>query len=141
MYFTEPTFNHPGETVKSLRETFAFIDTMSQRSDSTLMWASHGFMHFPGCDCDRNSRLYEQKFGAHQPCGDWWHQDEDQYANSMRTVPSAELDNGNLNLWRDMLNERDDALKATLSDRAFSFAAEKYFTHWKEDERYRTIHQ
>ncbi len=133
-------FNHPGETKQTLTETFDFIDAMSARNSSTLMWASHGFMHFPGCDCDRNSASYNKNYGSHHPCGDWWHQQEDQYANSLRTVPSAELENRNLDLWRRMLNERDDALKAALSDRAFRFAAEKYFLNWKNDERYHAVH-
>jgi radical SAM superfamily enzyme YgiQ (UPF0313 family) len=133
-------FNHPGETQETLTETFAFIDDMTARADSTLIWASHGFMHFPGCDCDRNSILYKTTYGAQHPCGDWWREEQDQYENSLRTVPSHELQNGNLDLWRRMLSQRDDAMKASLSKRAYRFAAEKYFSHWKEDERYQALH-
>ncbi len=127
-------FNHPGETRKTLNETFQFIDEMTARSDSALMWAAHGFMHFPGCDCDRNHAHYESSFGAHQPCGDWWHEERDQYENSLRTVPSSELAGDGIELWRTLLRERDDSMKHSLSDKAVKFASAKYFPHWKDNE-------
>jgi len=129
-------FNHPGETEKTLNETFAFIDRETERTDSYLMWASHGYMHFPGCEIDEKRTWFEQEHGAKFLSGDWWHEATDQYDNSQRVIPSRDLDNGRQHLWQEMLAARDDRLKATLSDEAFTFAAKKYFLEWQDDPRF-----
>ncbi len=129
-------FNHPGETRSTLEATFSFIDRELERRDSSLMWACHGYMHFPGCDCDARREYYEQKFGSRFLALQWWIEDGDQYENSLRFIPSADLDDGRVGLWREMLDQRSDSMKASLSQRAFRFAANKYFGDWKNDPRY-----
>lgn len=129
-------FNHPGETRRTLETTFAFIDREIQQQGSSLMWACHGYMHFPGCDCDARREYYEQEFGSRFLAPNWWTEDRDQYENSLRFVPSGDLDNGGTGLWRTMLDERGEKMKVALSDRAFRFAANKYFGNWKDDPRY-----
>jgi radical SAM superfamily enzyme YgiQ (UPF0313 family) len=129
-------FNHPGESRRTLEATFAFIDRELENRDSSLMWACHGYMHFPGCDCDARREYYEQKFGSRFIAPHWWIEQGDQYENSQRFIPSADLDNGRTGLWREMLDGRSDRMKSSLSQRAFRFAANKYFGDWKNDARY-----
>jgi radical SAM superfamily enzyme YgiQ (UPF0313 family) len=129
-------FNHPGETRKTLDETFAFIDRELAIDNSYLMWANHGFMHFPGCDIDRNQSYYEETFGSRFICGDWWKDDQDQYEHCMRFVPSKDLDGDNTKLWQDMLKARDARMRESLAPGAFVFAARKYYSEWQNDNRY-----
>jgi len=129
-------FNHPGETRKTLDETFAYIDRELELTDSYLMWAVHGFMHFPGCDIDLNRPYYEETFGSRFICGDWWKENQDQYENCMRFVPSRDLEN-DVDRWRRMMKERDARMRNTLAPTAFNFAALKYFLEWRDDYRYK----
>jgi len=129
-------FNHPGETEATLRETFEFIDSMLTVRESYLMWASHVYMHFPGCDLDFNRSRYETEFGTTFDCGDWWRRDDDQYEASMRTAPSRDLSGERAGLWKEMLDQRESAIRDSLALPAFKFAATKYFQHWKTDARY-----
>ncbi len=130
-------FNHPGETHQTLRETFAYMDRALEVDNSYLMWACHGFMHFPGCAIDSDRNFYEREYGSRFPCGDWWLHDSDQYEASMNVIPSRDLDNGNVGLWQRMLDERQNRMKSCLSEKAYRFAARKYFLDWQNDQRYR----
>lgn len=129
-------FNHPGETRKSLAETFEFMDEMLERDDSYLMWACHGYMHFPGCDLDRDRAFYEREYGSKFLSTNWWREDEDQYESSMRFIPSSDLAGDNVTLWQRMLEARQERMKTTLAAEAFQFAARKYFLDWQNDIRY-----
>ncbi len=129
-------FNHPGETRRTLEETFAFMDTELDNKNSTLMWACHGYMHFPGCELDTNKKFYEEKFGSRFLNSEWWKGDNDQYAASMEFIPSHDLDGENLKLWERMMGERMEKMKTALTPEAFQFAAKKYFLDWKADPRY-----
>jgi radical SAM superfamily enzyme YgiQ (UPF0313 family) len=130
-------FNHPGETVRTLEETFAFIDKEIERKESYLIWAAHGYMHFPGCELDTNMKYYEERFGSRFLRPRWWHEDEDQYKSSMQFIPSKELDGDGVNRWERMLEARKEQMKVTLSHEAFRFAAQKYFLDWKYDPRFK----
>lgn len=129
-------FNHPGETRQTLRETFDFIDHELERRDSTLIWAPHGYMHFPGCELDRNMEFYCDKFGSRFISTDWWKGTTDQYENSLKFIPSTDLEGNDTDMWRRMIAEREEKFKTTLSPRAFRFAANKYRQDWKNDARY-----
>lgn len=128
-------FNHPGETHQTLAETFDFIDTEIKNLESSLIWVGNQYMHFPGCELDRNQAYYEQQFGTRFLTPEWWKIAEDQYTNSMRTVPSADLDN-DIDRWFTMLTERDAAMRSALAEKAFRFAASRYYPEWKNDSRY-----
>jgi radical SAM superfamily enzyme YgiQ (UPF0313 family) len=129
-------FNHPGETKKTLSETFAFIDRMLDRDNSYLMWASAGYMHFPGCELYDKMDFYKREYGSKFNGGEWWKKEEDQYANSTDNEPSSDLSGSQANLWQTMLAERSEQLKATLAPAAFKYAASKYFLDWKNDPRF-----
>ncbi|UCD95058.1 MAG: radical SAM protein [Candidatus Zixiibacteriota bacterium] len=129
-------FNHPGETRKTLGETFAFMDKELDRSDTYLIWACHGYMHFPGCELDTNMKYYEEQFGSRFLCGDWWKDSSDQYESSMLFVPSSDLDSDDVDLWEKMLDERKQKMKRGLAQEAFNFAAKKYFLDWQDDPRF-----
>lgn len=129
-------FNHPGETRKTLDETFAFIDIEIARRDTSLIWANHGYMHFPGCAIDSNREFFETEFGSKFLSDHWWTESEDQYENSLLFVPSSELDGENRLIWQTMIDDRFEQFKAALTDRAFRYAANKYFPEWKNDPRY-----
>jgi len=120
-------FNHPGETVQSLEETFGFMDRLLADRDSYLMWAAHGYMHFPGCEIERERARWEREFGARFDAGDWWKGDRDQYETSMRVAPSTELAGADRDLWRRLLAARLEALEATLAPAALDFARRKYY--------------
>lgn len=130
-------FNHPGETHKTLNETLAFIDKELENRNTTLFWASHGYMHFPGSDVDTNRALYEQRYGARFLAPEWWKEDKDQYVNSMQVIPSKDLEHDYTDLWQSLLTRREESMKDSLSPEAFSFAARKHFLHWQNDPRYR----
>ena len=130
-------FNHPGETHKTLRETLSFIDAELENRDTTLFWASHGYMHFPGSDVDTSRTLYEQRYGARFLEAEWWKGSTDQYVASMQVVPSKDLENSYANLWQTEMSKREEKMKTALSDAAFTFAANTHFLHWKNDPRYR----
>jgi len=129
-------FNHPGETRRTLEETFKFIDKELENRNSTLMWAGHGYMHFPGCELDTNKEFYETNFGSRFLKSDWWKENNDQYAASMEFIPSTDLSDDNRKLWERMLNLRVEKMKEALTPEAFRFAAKKYFLDWKADPRY-----
>ena len=130
-------FNHPGETRKTLQETFAFIDEELTRTNSSLMWACHGYMHFPGCELDINREYYERRFGSRFLSTRWWHDATDQYESSMQFMPSSDLEGEATGLWEKMLEERKPRMKSSLNLRAFKFAATKYFLDWRYDPRFK----
>jgi len=130
-------FNHPGETKKTLAETFSFIDSEISRGQTSLIWANHGYMHFPGCSNDTDRLFFEQKYGSKFLSGPWWQEEADQYENSLMFVPSTELDGDDRLIWQTMIDERYEQFKAALTDEAFNYAAGKYFPNWQEDPRYR----
>jgi radical SAM superfamily enzyme YgiQ (UPF0313 family) len=129
-------FNHPGETRETLGETFAFIDEELKRRDQTVIWVTHNYLHFPGSEVDRNRGDYERKYGSRFLSPTWWTLDEDQYANALKTVPSADLVDDAVSLWKRMLAERTVQLKNALTPLAFSFAAETHYRDWQSDPRY-----
>jgi radical SAM superfamily enzyme YgiQ (UPF0313 family) len=129
-------FNHPGETHRTLAETYDFIDTELKNANSTLIWATNQYMHFPGCELDTNQAFYEQQYGTRFLSPEWWKLPEDQYTNSLRTVPSTDLAD-DVDRWYTMLLERDVAMRGALSDTAFRFAARRYYPEWTNDRRYR----
>lgn len=129
-------FNHPGETRKTLDETFAFIDTEISRRNTTLIWANHGYMHFPGCAIDSNKEFYETQFGSKFLSNHWWTESEDQYESSLKFVPSSDLDGENRLIWQTMIDDRFEQFKTALTDRAFRYAANKYFPEWQNDPRF-----
>jgi radical SAM superfamily enzyme YgiQ (UPF0313 family) len=129
-------FNHPGETRQTLEETFAFMDDLLNERQSSLIWACHGYLHFPGSELDRNQAFYEQEFGAQFLGGDWWQKDEDPYVNARRVVPSIDLRGERMDLWKQMFKDRIDAFKSSLSPDAFRLAAENYYQQWKFDPKY-----
>ncbi len=130
-------FNHPGETQKSLEETFSYVDNELTRKDRYLMWASAEYMHFPGCELYSNMDFFKERFGSKFKGGEWWKEEEDQFGASIANEPSFDLSGERANLWHDMFTERDEAMKAALAPQAFKFAAAKYFPDWKNDPRYR----
>jgi radical SAM superfamily enzyme YgiQ (UPF0313 family) len=128
--------NYPGETRQTLDETFGFIDSELRRENTYLMWALARYMHFPGCELYSHMSRYERDYGSQFLCDEWWKKPEDQYDNTVNTVPSADLAGENVDRWRTMFQSRHEAMKATLAPDAFSFAASKYFPEWKNDPRY-----
>ena len=126
-------FNHPGETRRTLEETFAFIDRELVYGGTSLMWAAHAYMHFPGCELDVNRQYYEEKYGTRFLKPEWWKGTDDQYEASMDCDPSGDLQGEDRHLWRKMLEERSDAMKAALTPLAFRFAAAKYYPEWKSE--------
>lgn len=129
-------FNHPGETRKTLTETFAFIDTELRQRNSTLVWASHGYMHFPGSEIDRERSAYQERYGTRFLAPEWWKEDTDQYQNSLQVIPSTDLAESYQSLWQTMMAQREEQMKSALSPKAFRFAAGQHFLHWKDDPRY-----
>jgi radical SAM superfamily enzyme YgiQ (UPF0313 family) len=132
-------FNHPGETRKTLDETFSFIDTEISRQNTYLIWANHGYMHFPGCALDINKEFYENKYGSKFLSDHWWTENEDQYESSLRFIPSSDLDGDKRLLWQKMIDQRFEQFKSALTDKAFRYAAGKYFPEWKNDPRFKQI--
>jgi radical SAM superfamily enzyme YgiQ (UPF0313 family) len=132
-------FNHPGETQRTLEETFAFIDAELTTGESALIWTGRSYMHFPGSELDRNRIYYENEFGSRFLSPDWWRQDEEQLAGSKRVIPSRDLAGERTDLWKRMFEARDAEFRRNLSKRAFSFAADTYFPHWRTDPRYQQV--
>jgi radical SAM superfamily enzyme YgiQ (UPF0313 family) len=129
-------FNHPGETQKTLEETFAFMDEETKRPDSSLIWACHGYLHFPGSALDRNQAQYEQEYGAQFLSPGWWRVDDNPFTGGRNVIPSRDLIGDRIDLWQQMLQERDEALKGCLTPKAFQLAANTYFPAWRSDPRY-----
>ncbi len=128
--------NYPGETRHTLNETFAFIDNELKRRNTYLMWALARYMHFPGCELYAEADRFEREYGSQFLCGEWWKRLEDQYENTIKTVPSADLAGENGGLWMKMLQDRQEEMKAALAPFAFTFAAGKYFREWQDDPRF-----
>ena len=132
-------FNHPGETHQTLAETFAFMDRLLEANESYLMWICRAYMHYPGCELDRNQAHYEREFGAEFRCGEWWRQDRDQYLASLDSTPSTELAGDEGELWGGLLTQREERFRSGLAMPAFRYAAEKYFPEWLSADRYKQI--
>jgi hypothetical protein len=130
-------FNHPGETRQTLEETFAFLDGMLTPEHAYLIWAGHGYMHFPGCDLDRNREVYERELGTRFPRPEWWREEFIRFQDNLATLPSAELGEEEVDLWERMMQDRDRKLRSALAPAAFHLAAWKYFPEWQHDPRYR----
>ncbi len=132
-------FNHPGETRQTLSESFAFMDRLLDVPESYLMWICRPYMHYPGCELDRNQEYYEETFGAEFRCGEWWRQDRDQYLASLDSTPSAELAGVDRELWGRLLTQREERFRMGLASPAFRYAAEKYFPEWLNADRYKQV--
>lgn len=132
-------FNHPGETQETLEETFAFIDSVAAQGEGSLMWAGHGYMHFPGSQIDHNRSYYEQQFGTVFLNPEWWHENSNPFITSRQVIPSSDLTGDRADLWRRMFDERVATLKAAMTDKAFRLAAESYFPQWMADQRYASL--
>jgi radical SAM superfamily enzyme YgiQ (UPF0313 family) len=135
MHRANVIFNHPGETRQTLDETFAFMDRELEESPSYLIWAPHGYMHFPGCAVDDQREWYQSQFGAEFNSGDWWKDAADQYEASMQVVPSRDLSGDGVRLWESMMNERLERMRTALAPEARAFAARNYFREWLDDTR------
>jgi len=129
-------FNHPGETEETLKETFDFIDRMINTSNSSLTWACHGYMFYPGSLIERDKGRYEAEFGTVIQEPSWWHKDEDQLINSRKVIPSRDLGDGRVDLWKQMLKARDEQFRSCVTSEAFHFAADTYHPSWRTDPRY-----
>jgi radical SAM superfamily enzyme YgiQ (UPF0313 family) len=132
-------FNHPGETRQTLSESFAFMDRLLETPESYLMWICRAYMHYPGCELDRNHTYYEQTFGTEFRCAEWWREDRDQYLASLDSTPSAELAGSDGELWGRLLTQREERFRTGLAPMAFRYAAEKYFPEWLDDPRYKQV--
>ena len=130
-------FNHPGETEKTLQETFAEIDSLLDVQESYLMWICRPYMHYPGCEVDNNRHQYTENYGSRFLNPEWWREDCDQYLASLDSVPSGDLAGERRELWGQMLTEREERFRCGLADEAFRYAAQKYFPAWLDDARYR----
>jgi len=129
-------FNHPGETGQTVKETLSFIDKMSEIPDSYLMWICRQYMHYPGCELDRNQSYYETEFGSQFLSPEWWQKDCDQYLASLDSFPSTDLSGERRELWGQGLTELEPRFRMGLADKPFRYAAEKYFPEWLEESRY-----
>jgi hypothetical protein len=129
-------FNHPGETRETIEETYAFMDEELARGQSTLIWTCNNFSHFPGSFVDNNRSYYEQKYGTEFLCPEWWKIDEDQNETSRRVVPSSDLSGDRVNLWQEMLQDRDQRMRDSLTPEALSLAANIMYPGWKNDPKY-----
>jgi radical SAM superfamily enzyme YgiQ (UPF0313 family) len=132
-------FNHPGETEQTLRETFGVIDSLLETPESYLMWICRPYMHYPGCELDRNRSHYEQTFGSQFHSPEWWREDRDQYFASLDSIPSGDLTGERKELWGQMLTEREERFRDGLATVAFRYAAEKYFPAWLDESRYQQV--
>jgi radical SAM superfamily enzyme YgiQ (UPF0313 family) len=128
--------NHPGETQRTLDETFAYIDDVLTIPNSSLIWACHAYTHFPGSEVDRNRQMYEEQYGSQFLCPDWWRVEGDQYDNGRMVYPSRDLSDDRSRLWARMIRDRDEAFKRNLTPQAFHLAADTFFPDWKSDPRY-----
>jgi radical SAM superfamily enzyme YgiQ (UPF0313 family) len=128
-------FNHPGETRRSLDETFAYMDDLIEMQETYLMWACNGYMHFPGCDLDFNRAYYESTFGTRVRKPRWWQEDGDQFENCHKTIPSNDFTEETVDLWERMFEERKSRLKENMALEALKFAAAKYYWEWRDDPR------
>jgi len=129
-------FNHPGETEETLKETFAFIDSLTGDGNSSLIWAVHEYMHFPGSEVSNNQTHYEQAYGAVFPNQGWWREDGNLFEKSRQIIPSTDLSGDRTKLWSRMYKEREEALRGNLTPAAFRFAAEAFYSSWRNDPRY-----
>ncbi len=100
---------------------------------------THNYLHFPGCEVDRNRAEYERRYGSRFLSPTWWMVEEDQVANAMKVVPSADLAGEGAPAWSKMLADRTNALKNALTPLAFSFAAETHYQDWQTDPRYHPL--
>lgn len=128
-------FNHPGETGKTLQETFAVVDEELSRGMSTVIWTSHDYVHFPGSYIDNNRGLFEEKYGTQFLCPEWWKLSEEQYTNGRKVIPSHDLAGDRLKLWSDMLEARDQQMRDALTPTALSLAAGSQYEKWLNDPR------
>jgi radical SAM superfamily enzyme YgiQ (UPF0313 family) len=129
-------FNHPGETEQTLKETFSLIDSMLETPESYLMWICRQYMHYPGCELDRNQQYYEDTFGSRFFSPEWWRQDCDQYLASMDSIPSSDLAGDRREMWGRMITQREERFRCGLAEKPFRYAAEKYFPEWLDEARY-----
>jgi radical SAM superfamily enzyme YgiQ (UPF0313 family) len=130
-------FNHPGETHRTLEETFDFIDHELENKNSSLMWACVQYMHFPGCELDSNLQYYEKSFGTRVLKPEWWKGTEDMFYAGSQNIPSSDIGESGTDLWEKLIRERNEKMKNALTPEAFRFAAAKYFPEWKDDHRFR----
>ena len=129
-------FNHPGENVKTLNETYAFIDKFLAQGQSSLFWACNAYAHYPGNEIDRNQEYYEEKYGTEFLSLRWWAVDRDYVTAGREVIPSSELRGEKMGLWKKMLMEREEQLKSALTPKAFDMAAKSYFPGWQADARF-----
>ncbi|NMC44233.1 MAG: B12-binding domain-containing radical SAM protein [candidate division Zixibacteria bacterium] len=129
-------FNHPGETEKSLKETFAFMDAEAARGPSSLIWTCHSYMHFPGSAVDRHQAEYERRYGAvfHQP--EWWKQEGNPFTAARKVTPSHDLSGSRAGMWQTLFDAREEAIKDALTPTAFKIAADALYPDWRNDLRY-----
>jgi radical SAM superfamily enzyme YgiQ (UPF0313 family) len=132
-------FNHPGETERTLAETFAFVDSVAAQGVGSLMWSCQSYMHFPGSEIDHNREYYEKEFGTVFLNPQWWFDEMNPHITSRQVVPSADLTGERTDLWKKMFRERLPALKSAMTDRAYQLAAESYYPDWAQDQRYAEI--
>lgn len=129
-------FNHPGETRKTIEETFAVIDMELARGSSTLVWTSHDYVHFPGSYVDNNRAMYAEKYGTEIIYPEWWKMNQDQNEAGRQVIPSSDLSGERRHLWREMLSQRDRQMRDALTPEAFNFAAQAVNSKWQNDPRF-----
>ena len=109
-------FNHPGETERTLNETFAYIESGLTNGQSSLMWAYSAYAHYPGNAIDQNRAYYEEKFGTEFLRIEWWLEEENPIRASRRVIPSRDLRGDRVMLWWQMLKDREESIKNSLTE-------------------------
>jgi anaerobic magnesium-protoporphyrin IX monomethyl ester cyclase len=82
---------HPGETRKTIDETFGFLDGASPKLDATMLKFSL-FRLYPGTPVFQNAKFFEDMLGSVFYLKDWWYYDVDHSLFPSIVDPSRKLD-------------------------------------------------
>lgn len=95
----------PGETKQTIDETFAYLERLSSKLDSTLLKFSL-FRIYPGTPVFQNAKFFEDVLGSVFYSKDWWYHDVDHSILPSIVDPSRHLDLiSELTYVRDKIND------------------------------------
>ena len=85
--------NHPGETLETMDETFAFFERIlaKQRDVSVIFENNSDFLYLPGTHVFENISFYEKEYGTVIKNKTWWKQHASHIHLAQDNIPSRGL--------------------------------------------------
>ncbi len=99
LHTTYLTFNHPGETRATIKESFKYLFKLLNKKYKTFLTFGGGkYVFFPGSQVYYNMEYYERIYRTIIMFKEWWKERKNYYRLASSVIPSSDLAE-DINMW------------------------------------------